>query len=111
MSEEDAHLQTLCRMSENQVVVLNSPPITTEEQSVRRIFEYYSGFNALTVLNDAIGRPNRRRLVQIDLPGPQTCSAKKLELSRLDEIDRSYLEQRRVHELPPKSAWSVLFLR
>ncbi|KAH6972390.1 fungal-specific transcription factor domain-containing protein [Ilyonectria sp. MPI-CAGE-AT-0026] len=103
MSEDDAHLQTLYRMSETETVVLTPPSAGTKEEQHRRIVEYYSDFNALSVLNDAIGQPNRRRLVQVDLPGPQAGSVKWRELSRLDDIDRAYLAQRRVHELPSKA--------
>lgn len=69
MSEDDAHLQTLYRMSETETVVLTPPPAGTKEEQQRRIVEYCSDFIALSVLNNAIGQPNRRRLVQVDLPG------------------------------------------
>lgn len=108
MSEDDAHLQTLYRMSETETVVLTPPSAGTKEEQHRRIVEYYSDFNVLSVLNDAIGQPSRRRLVQVDLPGPQAGSVKWRELSRLDDIDRAYLAQRRVHELPSKAHWFVV---
>lgn len=55
MSEEDAHLQTLYRMSETETVVLTPPSAGIKEKQQRRIVEYYSDFNALSVLNDAMG--------------------------------------------------------
>lgn len=108
-SEDDAHLQTLCRMSEKETAVL-SPASGSAVEPTRRVFEYYSDFNALSLLNEAIGRPTRRRLVPVDLGGPQTGSVVHRELSRLDDIDREYLAQRRVHELPSKQSWLVLSL-
>lgn len=94
-------------MSQNGAVVLSPPSPGTTEKHVRRIFEYYNDFNALTALNDAIGHLNRRRLVQIDLGAPQPDSVTQRELSRLDDIDRAYLAQRRVHELPSGPCWFV----
>ncbi|RSL99816.1 hypothetical protein CEP52_009510 [Fusarium oligoseptatum] len=103
--EDDGPLQTLCRMSNGEAVVLSPDSTGQAEQPVRRIFEYYSDFNALTVLNDAIGQQGRRRrLVQIDLDEPPTSLLTRRELGPLDEVDRAYLAQRRVHDLPSRSS-------
>ncbi|KAH7125996.1 fungal-specific transcription factor domain-containing protein [Dactylonectria macrodidyma] len=99
-SEDDGPLQTLCRMADNEAVILSPVSTGKTEQQSRRIFEYYSDFNALTVLNEAIGQQSQRRLVQIDLDEPQSTSVIHRELCRLDAVDRAYLAQRRVHDLP-----------
>lgn len=90
----------------DQITVALTPHSTGQaDPSVDRIFEYYSDLNALSVLNEALGQPTRRRLVHVDIPGkPPATSVRSRELSRLDDVDRSYLEQRRVHELPPTQA-------
>jgi hypothetical protein len=103
-ADEDAHLQTLCRMAENEPIVL-SPASTGTTEPVRPVFEYYSDLNSLSLLNEAIGRPNRRWLVRVDLEGPKAGSVLERELRGLDDIDQTYLGQRRVHDYPSEEAW------
>lgn len=88
-------------MSQKESIVL-SPSSPNTAEPTHRVFEYYSDFNALSLLNGAISKGHQRRLVPVDLDGPQPGSVFDRELGRLDEADRAYLSQRRVHELPTK---------
>lgn len=96
-------------MSDNGAIVLSPSSVAgAATKPVRRVFEYYSDFNALSILNEAIGRSSsRRKLVQVDLDGPQARTAIEREQCRLDKVDRAYLAQRRVFELPSTPAWFV----
>ena len=107
MREDDAHLQTLCRMSDSNAATLEPGTEFAAQPPARRVFQYYNDMNALSLLSEAIGRPHRRRLVHVDLEGSLADSVVQRELFDLDDEDRAYLARRKVHELPPEHSRSV----
>lgn len=74
--------------------------------SLRRIVvEYYNDFNPFVILGEAFRQPRRRGLVQTDDVTSSSLPLKEREMYLLDPVDRAYLRQRRVHELPPEQVW------
>lgn len=104
VSEDDSHLQTFYRMS-GEGAHLSPPAKLDNSGQGKHIVEYYGGLNSITVLGEVLGQRQRRRLIQIDLPGPNTISAKQREFSGLEPSDIAYLNEKSVHDLPPKIAW------
>lgn len=105
-SEDDAHLQTLCRMSDGDAEQVTPVSLSCSGQG-RQVIEYYGELNSLTVLGEILGQ-SQRRLIRIDLPGVPAVGAKQRELSRLEPADISYLTAKRVHDLPSRETWYVL---
>lgn len=102
ISEEDAHLQTFCRMSAEDSHLPPPAGLDSPGQGKQQV-EYYGKLNSISFLGEVLGH-RRRRLIRIELPGPNTISAKQRELSGLDSADVAYLNEKRVHEFPSKRA-------
>jgi hypothetical protein len=106
MTEDDAHIQTVYRMSEVDNTFSTPSSLASNPNAGHQIIEYYSELNALAVLGESLGQRRRKRLVQIDLPGPAaTLSARDRELSHLDSIDQQYLRDRGIYDLPSRQIW------
>ncbi|CAI6337668.1 unnamed protein product [Periconia digitata] len=75
----------------------------------RKFFiEYYKEFNPCTIVGDLLGRPRRQGLVYTENTVTMSQSAKERELSKLDQVDRSYLHQRDVHDMPENAICASL---
>lgn len=87
----------------------DKPENTRDDTNTPRKFviEYYKDFNPCTIIGDLLGRPRRQGLVYTEDTVTISQSAKERELSKLDQVDRSYLRQRRVHDMPADTIWSV----
>jgi hypothetical protein len=109
VSEEDAHVQTLHRMTNGSNPISSRSGIS-EELHNHEVVEYFDCFNSVSILGEALGHRQRRRLIQLDLPGPKYLSVKQRELSNLDPADVAYLNARNVFAKPPRSAWYVVTL-
>jgi hypothetical protein len=68
----------------------------------RIIVDYYKDLNPFVILVGALGQPRPRGLVQTDDAKSASMPSQEREISLLDPIDRAYLQQRRVHQLPPE---------
>ncbi|RAH79952.1 hypothetical protein BO86DRAFT_144027 [Aspergillus japonicus CBS 114.51] len=102
-SDEDAHLETLCRMADENPVMLSPVPLYTSEQG-QQVIEYYGELNSITVLSEVLGQA-QRRLIRLDLPGPAAVGAQQRELAGLDDADIAYLRAKHVHNYPPAATW------
>lgn len=107
MSEDDAQLQTLCRMSDDHDNHITPTSLTDPRQGKRSIVQYYSELNALMILGESLGQTSRRRLVQIDLAGEISSSAQAHEFSTIDPVDQEYLVRKGVHDFPSLQIWYV----
>lgn len=104
VSEEDGHVQTLHRMTnETNETPLFLPHSRLDDLRSQQVIEYYDRFNSVSILGQAIGRRQQRRLIHLELP--ETVLARQRELTGLDQAEIDYLEARRVFELPPKPGW------
>lgn len=106
VSEDDAHLQTLCRMSSGDPQARTPVTLSSSEQG-QRVIEYYGELNSVTVLGEILGQ-SHRRLIRIDLPGPQATGAKQREFSCLGQAEVTYLNAKGVHDTPLHRIWSLL---
>ena len=105
-SDEDAYVQTLHRMGAGQ------RPTTLSRQSCNanniqgpHVIEYFDKLSSISVLAEALGHRQERRLIQIDLPVPDSASAENREVAGLDEADIAYLSAKRVFNVPPQDSW------
>jgi hypothetical protein len=106
-SEEDAQVQTLHRMADESSQAHLSVSTTGDSNSPhnKQVVEYFDRLNTVAILNDALGHRQRKRLVHVDLSGPEYTTAKKRELAGLDLSEVTYLDTKRVFEKPPRHAW------
>jgi hypothetical protein len=106
-SEEDAQVQTLHRMADESSQAHLSVSTTGDSNSPhnKQVVEYFDRLNTVAILNDALGHRQRKRLVHVDLSGPEYTTAKKRELAGLDLSEVAYLDTKRVFEKPPRHAW------
>ncbi|KAK5400807.1 hypothetical protein LTR06_011228 [Exophiala xenobiotica] len=105
VSEEDAQVQTLYRMGEEDLPTnISNPTLITKEL---RVFEYFDRFSSVSVLGQALGRRQRKRLVQIDLLGSESQPNDDNEIAGLDPADLAYLTAKNVFELPSTEIWYV----
>lgn len=104
ISEEDAHVQTLHRMTDGNNP-LSAPIGVSDEPHNYDLVEYFDSLNSVSILGEALGRRQTRRLIQLNLSRPQYVSAEQRELSNLDPPDVAYLYSREVFVKPPKPAW------
>jgi hypothetical protein len=104
VSEEDAHVQTLHRMTDGSNSTATGAGIS-DEAYYHEIFEYFGKLNSISILGEALGRRQRRRLIQLHISGSEYAFARQREISALDPVDKAYLDARKVFVLPPKSAW------
>jgi hypothetical protein len=106
LSDEDAYIQTLHRMGAGQTPTdLSTPRGLSRANQSHHVVEYFDRFSSISVLAEALGHRQQKRLIQIDLPDSDNGSAKNRELHGLDATDVAYLNSKRVFELPPKEAW------
>ena len=103
VSDEDAPLQTLYHMADEDQVMPSPVPLTISEHG-QQVIEFYGELNSVTVLSEVLGQ-SQRRLIRLDLPGPAAEGALQREFSRLDEADVAYLRAKHVHDFPPASTW------
>lgn len=101
VSEEDAHVQTLHRMTDMHNP-LSTPVSLPNEPHNYEVVEYFDHLNSVSILGEVIGRRQTRRLSQL-------CqlyrSTEQRELSGLDPPAVAYLYSRQVFMTPPKSTW------
>ncbi|PYH81921.1 hypothetical protein BO82DRAFT_432278 [Aspergillus uvarum CBS 121591] len=98
-ADEDAHLETLCLMADENPAMPSPVPLSTSEQG-HQVIEYYGELNSITVLSEILGQA-QRRLIRLDLPGPVAVGARSRELAGLDDADIAYLRAKHVHDFPP----------
>ncbi|KAJ5621650.1 hypothetical protein N7528_006433 [Penicillium herquei] len=106
VSEEDAHVQTLHRMTDGNDAI-PSPAGISDEPHNYEVVEYFDNLNSVSILGEALGRRQTRRLIQLDLSPRHYASAEQRALSNLDPADADYLCSRGVFKTPPRAAWSV----
>ena len=105
-SDEDAYVQTLHRMGAGQMPTTLSPQsYNTNNIQGPHVIEYFDKLSSISVLAEALGRRQERRLIQIDLPVPDNASAENREVAGLDEADIAYLNAKRVFKVPPRDSW------
>lgn len=92
-------------MADDDRLVPSPVPLTISDHG-QQVIEYYGELNSVTVLSEVLGQ-SQRRLVRLDLPGPEAVGALQRELSRLDDADIAYLRAKHVHTFPPASVWYV----
>ncbi|PVI04538.1 hypothetical protein DM02DRAFT_668961 [Periconia macrospinosa] len=116
-SDED---ETSIREDSEQLASNNTIPSLSEDLAYgcltprRFVVEYYKEFNPCTMVADSLDHPRRRGLVHTEDPLTTFRSLQQRELSGLDSLDRSYLLQRRVHDISLEGPWLRLvhfFLR
>lgn len=108
VSEEDAQIQTLHRMTNGNQTSASVNITRSSEPQDLEVVEYFDKLNSVSILGEALGHSQRRRLVQLDLPGrDQYVSSQQRELTALDPADRSYLNSQRVFKKPSKDSWLV----
>jgi hypothetical protein len=104
---EDAYMQTLQQLGSEQVPNTLSPHAAPEQGARRPQFvEYSNRLSSISVLAEALGHRQQRRLIQIDLPGTtgSPCATNR-RLSGLDQAEQTYLAAKRVFDTPPHNAW------
>ncbi|KAJ4204162.1 hypothetical protein NW759_014999 [Fusarium solani] len=106
-SEEDAHWQTLCLMSDVDPGVPSRMSLAGTDQG-QQVFEYYTELNSIALLGEVIGQ-SPRHLVRINLPDLVAAGARERELSCLSDVDVEYLNAKRVHEFPPTNTCRAFF--
>lgn len=104
VSEEDAQIQTLHRMTDcgNSSQAVPKTPVETHSFEV---VEYFDNLNSVCLLGEALGRRQQRRLIQVDLSTPEYVTTQQRELANLDPHDAAYLCSRGILMTPPRSAW------
>ncbi|KAF9892986.1 hypothetical protein FE257_012397 [Aspergillus nanangensis] len=98
LSEDDAHLQTLRQMGDDDPIIRSPVPLSSSDQD-QQVIEYYGELNSISILSEVLGHA-QRRLIRIDLPGPAATGAIQKELARLKTTDVEYLKANHVHEFP-----------
>ena len=104
---EDAYMQTLQQLGSGQGPTTLSPHPTQDRASRRPQFiEYSNKLSSISVLAEALGHRQQRRLIQLDLPGTSgsPCDTNK-QMSGLEQAEVTYLNAKRVFDLPPSNAW------
>ena len=71
------------------------------------VFEYFDRLSSVSVLGEALGHRQRKRLVQIDLPSQDNFSNKDTEFAGMDPADVAYLNSKNIFQLPPQEVGYV----
>ena len=109
--DDDAYVQTLHRMSAGQQPTELSPqPCSTNGVQGSHVIEYFGNLSSISVLAEALGHRQEKRLIQIDLPASHNPSAENKEIAGLDEADIAYLNTRRVFNLPSRELWYEFYI-
>ena len=104
-SDEDAYVQTLHRMGTGQMPTTLSPQsYNTSNIQGPHVIEYFDKLSSISVLVEALGQRQERRLIQIDLPSSDNASAENREVAGLDEADVAYLNTTQVFKVPPRGS-------
>jgi hypothetical protein len=107
VSEEDAQIQTLHRMTDESQLSTSANVNRSGEPQDLEVVEYFDKLNSVSILGEVLGHSQRRRLVQLDLPGHEYKSAQEREVAALDSADRAYLNSQGVFRKPSKTSWFV----
>lgn len=108
VAEEDAQIQTLHRMANHSNVTNLSGHANQPAAAARHHVEYLDRLNSVSILCEALGHRQPKRLIQVELPGPNHMSAKERELVDLEPSDIAYLEAKRVFDPPPNETCIIL---
>lgn len=108
VSEEDAQIQTLHRMANGSSVTNLSGHMGQPAAAARHHFEYLDRLNSVSLLCEALGHRQPKRLIQVELPGPNHMSAKEREVVDLGPSDIAYLESKGAFDPPPRETSTIL---
>jgi hypothetical protein len=81
-----------------------STEITSNDRALEKpltiMAEHYNNYNPYILLGEALGQARRPGLVLQEYPNHMLAIER--ELSSLDDIDKEYMHQKRVHDMPGK---------